>query len=153
MGGPKRIGLHVKDSYLVSGDEDSPHARLVLWWDIAEGVSMETILNEIQRPAQILINHFHHDDVEDTGAALAYNNIHDLCLGYYPFATVQLEHNWSAGALRWQAAVTAATLEELYTEMEEVVQLHLEDSQPEHEMSLANYLEYPFEVRYIRGER
>jgi hypothetical protein len=79
----------------------------------------------------------------------------------YPFAVVQLEKNWSAGALQWQAAITADTRSRLDQLMSEQVALYLHDCElagrvPEEPMShssleLSAYhdSDYPFEVVYV----
>lgn len=79
----------------------------------------------------------------------------------YPFAIVRLEHNWSAGALQWQAALTAQDRDELYRRMAEQVALYLHDCEldgcrpdapkAENALQLDAYLDsgYPFEVAYI----
>lgn len=80
----------------------------------------------------------------------------------YPFAVVRLEKNWSAGALQWQAAITASTREELDQLMAEQVALYLYDCElqgqdpeapkPEDELSLEPYRESdePFDVVYVQ---
>jgi len=79
----------------------------------------------------------------------------------YPFAIMRLEHNWSAGALQWQAALTAPTREELDSVMAEQVALYLHDCEleghnpeapkPESELPLDAYRDsgHPFEVVYV----
>lgn len=79
----------------------------------------------------------------------------------YPFAVVQLEHNWSAGALQWQAAITTASRDELNRLMAQQVALYLYDCElegsspsipkPERELPLDTYRDndHPFDVVYI----
>ena len=79
----------------------------------------------------------------------------------YPFAIVRLEHNWSAGALQWQAALAATDRQELDRLMAEQVALYLHDCQlegrkpearkPESELPLDAYRDggHPLEVVYV----
>jgi len=81
----------------------------------------------------------------------------------YPFAVVRLDGNWSAGALQWQAALTAPTREELDQAMAEQVALYLHDSELEHrrpeapkpeaELALDAYRDsgQAFEVVYVEA--
>lgn len=79
----------------------------------------------------------------------------------YPFAVVRLEHNWSAGALQWQAALTAPSRDELDHLMTEQVALYLHDCElegrkpeapePESRLNLDAYREggHDIEVVYV----
>ncbi len=80
----------------------------------------------------------------------------------YPFAVVRLERNWSAGALQWQAALTAEAREDLDRLMAEQVALYLHDRElegrtpeapkDEAELELSAYRDsgLHFEVVYVR---
>jgi len=81
----------------------------------------------------------------------------------YPYAVIQLPHNWAAGALQWTAAIAADTKEELEVLMHEDVALQLLDAsldgrtlpgpQPRDQLNLRGYDEYaaeqPYQVAYL----
>jgi hypothetical protein len=85
----------------------------------------------------------------------------DRTLAAYPFAVVRLQHNWSAGASQWSAAVTAPTREALDQRMAEAVAVYLHDlalegqapeaPKAEHCLDLSAYREAgePCEVVYV----
>lgn len=81
----------------------------------------------------------------------------------YPYAVIQLPHNWAAGALQWTAAITAASRDELQERMSEDIALQLlygaldgkplPEPLPQDKLDLADYdahaNDQPYEIAYV----